>query len=389
MRMTRTVLVGAAALACLAAAPQTQRSAAPGLQVDPLWPKPLPNHWLYGSITGVAVDARDHIWVVHRGGDSLNARTEMSAATTPPTAETCCVPAPQVLEFDAAGTLVGHWGGPGAGYDWPASPGAMAIDAKGNVWITAAGVDPAPPGGRGGGRGAATTPAPPPRPVDGHVLKFSRAGKFLLQIGKAGSPGAPDSKTALNRPGALAFDAAANEVYVADSGNRRMVVFDADSGGYKRHWGAYGAAPDAAAPGDYRHGDPPAKQFRTLSCVEISRDGLVYVCDRGHNRIQVFNKDGTWVKEFFVERNTRSGGTPAEIAFSNDRAQTFVYVADGPNGAVQVLTRADGKPIGSFGRMGAMAGEFRSLHNIASDSKGNVYTTEAGYGRRLQKFVRD
>jgi sugar lactone lactonase YvrE len=387
MRMTRTVLVGAAALACLAAAPQTQRSAAPGLQVDPLWPKPLPNHWLYGSITGVAVDARDHIWVVHRGGDSLNARTEMSAATTPPTAETCCVPAPQVLEFDAAGTLVGHWGGPGAGYDWPASPGAMAIDAKGNVWITAAGVDPAPPGGRGGGRGAATTPAPPPRPVDGHVLKFSRAGKFLLQIGKAGSPGAPDSKTALNRPGALAFDAAANEVYVADSGNRRMVVFDADSGGYKRHWGAYGAAPDAAAPGDYRHGDPPAKQFRTLSCVEISRDGLVYVCDRKSDRIQIFKKDGTFVKETFISPTTLGEGSVWDVAFSSDPQQRLLYVADGQDQRVFVLDRATLATVSTIGSGGRWPGAFFGVGSVAVDSKGNLFTGENFEGKRLQKFV--
>ena len=175
------------------APPAARQAAGPRLQVDPLWPKPLPNHWLFGSITGVAVDARNHIWVVHRGADSLNARTEMSAATSPPTAEACCIRRRPVLEFDEAGTLVGHWGGPGDGYDWPRSPGGIAVDAQGNVWIAAAGVE------RGGRRcrvrAAAAPPSAAPRPVDAHVLKFTREGKFLLQIGKAGQAGANDSKT--------------------------------------------------------------------------------------------------------------------------------------------------------------------------------------------------
>src|SRR5262245_4729772 len=170
---------------------------APAFQVDPLWPKPLPNHWLFGSITGVAIDAQDRIWVVHRGADSLNARTEMSAATKPPTAESCCVSAPSVMAFDQSGALVANWGGPGTGYDWPRSPGGRTIDAKGNVWIAAAGVTETPPAR---GRGNTEAPAGPPAKADSHVLKFSPDGKFLLQIGEAGKPGANDSKTALNRP---------------------------------------------------------------------------------------------------------------------------------------------------------------------------------------------
>jgi DNA-binding beta-propeller fold protein YncE len=351
-----------------------------------LWPKPLPNHWLFGSITGVVVDSRDHIWVVHRGGDSLNARTEMSAATNPPTAEACCLPAPQVLEFDAAGTLVGHWGGPGEGFDWPSSPGGMAVDTKGNVWITAAGVDPAPPSGRGG-RGTATPPAPP-RPIDAHVLKFSRAGKFLLQIGKAGSPGTPDSKTALNRPGAIAFDAAANEIYVADGGNRRIVVFDADTGAHKRHWGAYGVAPDAASPGDYRAGDPPAKQFRALSCVEISRDGLVYVCDRKSDRIQVFRKDGSFVKEAFIAKDTRGEGSVWDVAFSPDAQQRHLFVADGQDQKVFVLDRQTLAVVSTIGGGGRWPGAFFGVGSVAVDSRGNVYTGENFEGKRLQKFVK-
>ena len=319
----------------------------------------------------------------------MNARTEMGAATNPPTAEGCCVPAPQVLEFDAAGTLVGHWGGPGEGFDWPVSPGAIAIDAKGNVWISAAGVEPPPPPSGRGGRGTtATTPAPPPRPVDSHVLKFSRDGKFLLQIGKAGNVGAPDSKTALNRPGAIAFDAAANEVYVADSGNRRIVVFDADSGAYKRHWGAYGAAPDAAPPGDYRHGEPPAKQFRTLSCVEISRDGLVYVCDRKSDRIQIFKKDGAFVKETFISPTTLGEGSAWDVAFSVDTQQQHLFVADGQDQKVFVLDRSTLAVVSSIGGGGRWPGAFFGVGSVAVDSKGNVYTGENFEGKRLQKFVK-
>ena len=242
-RTTGTAAVAAMAL-CTAAlsALQTQ---APAFQVDPLWPKPLPNHWLLGSVTGVAVDAQDHIWVVHRGYDSMTSRTEIGAATNPKTSDECCVPAPQVLEFDAAGALIGHWGGPGDKFDWPVSPGGVTVDAKGSVWITAAG-PPEIPGsanataGRAGGaagrgtaaagtgRGAA---AAPPKPQDAHVLKFSKTGAFLLQIGKAGQPGDDESATALNRPAGVSVDAAASEVYVADGfGNHRVAVFDAATG---------------------------------------------------------------------------------------------------------------------------------------------------------------
>ena len=197
--MSRNVLAGATAVGLLvcgasydaslmsAAAPpaaQTATPSAPTLQVDPLWPKPLPNHWLFGSITGVAVDARDHIWVVHRGADSLTARTEMSAATSPQTADECCDPAPPVLEFDQAGNLVSHWGGPGAGYEWPRSPGGIAVDAQGNVWIAAAGVTET-----AGARGRGAAPAAP-RPEDAHVLKFSRSG----QVPAADRPGRQDRR---------------------------------------------------------------------------------------------------------------------------------------------------------------------------------------------------
>ncbi len=395
--MSRNVLAGATAVGLLvcgasydaslmsAAAPpaaQTAKPSAPTLQVDPLWPRPLPNHWLFGSITGVAVDARDHIWVVHRGADSLNPRTEMSAATSPPTADECCHPAPAVLEFDQAGALVSHWGGPGAGYEWPRSPGGIAVDAQGNVWITAAGVTET-----AGARGRGAAPAAP-RPEDAHILKFSAAGKFLLQIGQAGKIGGNDSKTGFNRPAAIAVDSAANEVYVADGvANRRVVVFDATTGAYKRHWGAYGQAPGEADPAAYNPGGAPSKQFSNVSCVEVSADGHVYVCDRRNNRIQVFRKDGTFVKEAVVSKATLGEGSVWDVALSRDPQQRQLFVADGQDQKVFVLDRSTLAVVSSFGGGGRWPGGFYGVGSVAVDSKGNVYTGENFEGKRLQKFV--
>jgi hypothetical protein len=360
----------------------------PTFQVDPLWPKPLPNHWILGSVTGVWVDAQDHIWLVHRGMDSLTARTEAGLATDPPTAETCCAPAPPVLEFDQSGTLVSHWGGRGQGYDWPHSPGGITVDAKGNVWLTAAG--PPEPSGvapRGAGAGRGTTPAPS-RPQDAHVIKFSRAGAFVMQIGKAGRTEGNGSKTALDRPARVDIDAAANEVYVADGiGNHRIVVFDATTGAYKRHWGAYGKPPGGAAAGPYVPSDPPSQQFNTVSCVRLARDGLVYVCDRKNNRIQVFKKDGAFVKEGVVSKSTLGDGAVWDIAFSRDPQERFLYVADGHDQKVWVLSRDTLQVVSSFGAGGRWPGHFYGVGSIAVDSKGNVYTGETYEGKRLQKFV--
>ena len=357
------------------------QAAAPTYEVDPLWPRPLPNHWLLGSVTGVAVDGRDHIWVVHRGYDSMTARTEIGAATNPKTADECCVPAPPVLEFDAAGNLVGHWGGPSDRYDWPVSPGGITVDANGNVWITAAGPPEIPGSGPAArpaststttpttqGRGAA---AAPPRPVDAHVLKFSRAGAFLLQIGKAGAPGGNDSTTALHRPAGTAVDTAANEVYVADGFvNRRVVVFDATTGAYKRHWGGSG------------EGD-----LRTVSCVEVAKDGTVYVCDRGNNRVLAFDRKGTLLKQGVVAKETRGTGSVWDIALSSDPQQRFLFVADGHDQKVFMLRRDTLEVAGSFGDGGRYPGTFYSVGSVAVDSRGNLYTGETLEGKRVQKFV--
>jgi DNA-binding beta-propeller fold protein YncE len=292
-------------------------------------------------------------------------KPELAAAQKPPLAK-CCIQAPAVIEFDPAGNVVQAWGGPGQGYDWPKNEHGLHVDAEGNVWVGAN------------------------DPTDGHVLKFTREGKFLMQIGKPGKSAGSNSTTQLGRPAHMDTDLGANEVFIADGyANRRVAVFDAKTGAYKRHWGAYGGIPHDDKLAAYDPAASGSESFNTaVHCVRLARDGLLYVCDRSHNRVQVFQKDGTFVKEFFVERQTRGGQTVAEIAFSPDAAQTFMYVADGPNGEVQVLSRADGKPVARFGRVGGWAGEFRSLHNIGSDSKGNVYTAEAGFGRRVQKFTR-
>jgi len=364
-----------------AAAPQAGTQQA--FRADPFWPKPLQQSWLLGSVTGVAVDSRDRIWVVHRGMPSFTARTEIGLATNPPTAELCCRPAPQVLAFDQTGAVVASWGGPGQGYEWPTSPGGIDVDAGGHVWITAAGPPEAPGGGRG--RGGA---AGPPPPEDAHVLKFTSEGKFVLQIGQAGKPGAPDSTTGLRRPAGVDVDTATNEVFVADAGNRRVVVFDATTGAYKRHWGAYGQPPGEALTDPYDPSAPPAKQFRGLSCVRVARDGMVYVCDRQNNRVQVFRRDGTFVSEAVVSKATRGNGAAWDLAFSTDAQQRQVFVADGQDQRVFILDRATLQVASSFGNGGRWPGTFYGVGSVAVDSKGNVYTGEALEGKRVQKFER-
>jgi DNA-binding beta-propeller fold protein YncE len=368
----------------------------PAYRVNALWPQPLPNHWVLGSVTGVTVDAQDHIWVTHRGADSLEGG-EKGMMATPPTSVLCCTAAPFILEFDATGKLLSNFGGPGQGYQWPQSPGSLTVDAKGNVWVAAAGLDPAPPtppGGRGG-RGGPPAPTGPP---DAHVLKFARDGKFLLQIGAPGKMEGPESQTSLNRPAAVAVDAGANEVYVADSGNHRVVVFDSESGAYQRHWGAYGEKPTAAGGGPYDPNAAPSRQFRDVTCIEIAKDGMVYVCDRTSNRIQVFQKDGKFVKEGIVSKSTMgatvvgqfgvvsSWGSAWDIALSNDPQQRFIFVADGHDKKVIVLQRDTMAEVGGFGTGGRLPGQFLAVGSIALDSRGNVYTGEQHHGKRVQKW---
>ena len=342
---------------------------APVFEVDPLWPKPLPNHWILGSVIGVAVDARDHVWIIHRPG-SLEPG-EMHATTHPPIAQ-CCAPAPPVLEFDAAGNLVNSWGGPGSGYDWPEYNHGITVDYKDNVWI----------GGAGAGTGGAS-------PHDDFILKFSRSGRFLMQIGRPGqSQGSNDTEN-LRRPAKTFVDPKTNELYVADGyGNHRVIVFDADTGRYKRHWGAYGHRPEDENSGPYQPGQALAQQFRNpVHCAMLSHDDLLYVCDRANDRIQVFKPDGTFVKEAFVETATLGSGSVWDLAFSPDPQQKFIYAADGENGRVHILDRDSLTVLTSFGEGGRQPGEFYGVHSIATDSKGNIFTTETYRGQRVQKFV--
>jgi DNA-binding beta-propeller fold protein YncE len=346
---------------------------APMFEVDPFWPKPLPNHWLIGSSIGVSVDAQDHVWMIHRP-QTLNKANELGL--TSKTSE-CCDAAPPVLEFDQAGTLIGHWGGSGQGFEWPESNHGITVDYKGNVWI----------GGNGGG--------------DSHVLKFTQDGKLLLQVGKqnarrvSGSgdtakyAGGSNDLTSFGRAAKIFVDPKANEAYIADGYlNKRVVVLDADTGKYKRHWGAYGNKPDDADLGNYDPAAPPAQQFRNpVHCAELSNDGLLYVCDRVNDRIQVFKPDGKFVSELFVAKKTLASGSVWDIAFSKDPEQKFIYLADGHNEKVYIIERASMQVLTSFGDGGRQPGQFHGVHSIATDSKGNIYTTETYEGKRLQKFV--
>jgi DNA-binding beta-propeller fold protein YncE len=355
---------------------------APRFEVDPMWPKPLPNHWVIGNTIGVSVDAQDHVWIIHRAG-SLE-RMESYAAANPPAAE-CCSPAPPVLAFDQAGNLVASWGGPGEGYDWPDSNHGITVDYKGNVWIGGNGRGPAP-------RGAAPSETAPRGPApfnDNMVLKFTQSGKFLMQIGHPGKSQGSNDVENLKGPAKLFIDSKTDELYVADGyGNHRIIVFDAETGKYKRHWGAYGNKPDDTNLGPYKPDDPPAQQFRNpVHCTELSNDNLLYVCDRPNDRIQVFKPDGTFVKEVFIAKNTRGDGSVWDIAFSKDPQQKYIFLADGANEKIYVMLRDTLEILTSFGDGGRQPGQFYAVHSIASDSKGNIYTTETYRGQRVQKFV--
>jgi DNA-binding beta-propeller fold protein YncE len=370
---------------------------APRFEVDPMWPKPLPNHWVLGNVIGVAADANDHIWIVHRG--AALERMETYAAQTPPASE-CCAPAPPVLEFDEAGNLIGHWGGPGEGYDWPETNHGITVDYKGNVWIggngrNAPGAAPAVAGR--GARGAVSedgTSAQPARGAaapyhDNMILKFTQTGKFLMQIGKPGQSKGSNDVENVKGPAKMFVDPKTNELYVADGyGNHRVIVFDAETGKYKRHWGAYGNKPDDTQLGRYNPSEPPAQQFRNpVHCAELSNDGLLYVCDRPNDRIQMFKPDGTFVKEVIVAKNTLGDGSVWDIAFSKDPQQKYIFLADGSNEKVYVIQRDSMEVLTSFGDGGRQPGQFYAVHSIATDSKGNIFTTETYRGQRIQKFL--
>jgi DNA-binding beta-propeller fold protein YncE len=336
---------------------------APVYEVDPLWPKPLPNGWLMGWTIGAWVDEQDNVWVIHRGASGLH-NNERGAELDPPIAN-CCRTAPPVLVFDPAGNLIRSWGGPGEGYEWPESNHGIHVDYKGNVWI--------------GGNGA----------KDAHILKFTKDGKFLLQVGHYGKSGGSNDLENFGRVAKIWVDPKTNEAYIADGyGNKRVAVLDADTGKMKRYWGAYGNKPDDTNLGPYDPKAPPAPQFRNpVHCVEISNDVLLYVCDRANDRLQVFRPDGTFVKEQFYAKNTLSAGSVWDITFSKDPEQRFIFMADGQNERVRIIQRDTLEEISAFGDGGRQPGQFYGVHSIASDSKGNLYTTETYEGKRVQKFI--
>jgi DNA-binding beta-propeller fold protein YncE len=361
------------------AVPIAQRRAAasrqvPTFRVDPLWPKQLPNRWIIGAVAGVAVDKRDHVWITHRPSTLQPNETRSIWKAAPP-----------VLEFDVDGTLLSSWGGPGAGYDWPQLEHGIYVDDKENVWL-----------GAGGEK-------------DAHVLKFTRQGKFVMQIGHQGQGKGSNDTQNLGAPANMVVDEAADEVYVADGYvNHRVIVFDATTGAYKRHWGAYGKTPDDGfftragetlpgpfrgvvqnenRPSQYEPNGPPSPQFRIVHAVRISSDGLVYVCDRTNDRLQVFRKDGGFIREVVIAKDTLGSGSVWDVGFSTDAKQAFLFINDGTNQLIYVLDRQSLEVVSTFGGAGHWAGQFYGAHNLAVNSKGDLFITETYEGKRIQKFT--
>ena len=358
------VVIGVGRPGTETAAAQARPSVArevPKFQVDSAWPK-IPNNWQFGQVASVSVDAQDHVWVLQRPG-TLSPEEKARAA-------------PPLLEFDAAGNFVQAWGGPGQGYEWPSSEHGVYVDPAGYVWI--------------GGNGA----------KDNHVLKFTKAGKFVMQIGRAGqSKGNADTQN-LNQPADTFVYAKTNELFVADGyGNRRVIVFDAGSGKFKRMWGAFGNAPTDAPPNPALPDadDNGAPQFiQPVHAARVSNDGLVYVSDRGGKRVQVFTLEGNSVAQVFIGRECKASGcgngtTAASTAFSTDAEQRFLYVGNRSQAKVMVLNRKTLEVLDSFGQWGSAPGEFGTLHHMAADSKGSLYITEVTplrpENRRIQKFT--
>jgi DNA-binding beta-propeller fold protein YncE len=374
---------------------QAKTGQVPVFEVDPFWPKTMKENWIFGQTIGLGIDEKDQVWIIHRGNDmSLSPATKRYEGNldgteyarpplTPKDADSayympgnrvseCCDPAPPVVAFDMAGNIVHAWGGPSLHPDWPESNHGIVVDHKGIVWI----------GGNGG--------------PDSHILKFTREGKFVGMIGRRGAR-VVDGKIAANsndpenfgRVAKIFIDPKANEAYVADGYlNKRVAVVDMDSGKIKRYWGAYGNKPDDTPIGRYDPKAPLPQQFRTpVHCAELSNDGFVYVCDRPNDRLQVFTKEGKFVKEkqFFPE--TLSDGSVWDIAFSRDPQQRWIFMADGANEHVYVIDRNSLEVVSQFGTGGRQPGQFRGVHSIAVDSKGNIYTTETYTGKRLQRFM--
>src|ERR1051326_2492578 len=389
------------------AIPQGAKRVLPVFEVDPKFPT-MPDHMLLGGVGGATADSHGNVWVFHRPHT-----LEEGSAT-----ENGYVPAPPVVEFNPDGKYIQGWGGPSGErrYQWfnrgglhsafaecqsctderrlngDGRPGSgehgIAVDAKDNVWLT----------GNGDG--------------DGQVLKFTKDGKFLLQIGRGDVGVDSNDTTHLSRPAGITVYDKTNEVFVADGyGNRRVIVFDAGTGAYKRHWGAYGNKPDDKASKARQATGAGPPQFNTPHGIEVSNDGIVYVTDRANNRVQSFTLDGKFLKEGFIKRESQGTGTafgvalstdPGPLGFikresqgtgtafgvalSTDPGQRFVYIADGSNERIAILDRTSLEEIGHIGRPGRKAGEFFHLHSLDVDPQGNIVTGES-QGYRVQKFI--
>lgn len=391
MKARNLILAGIAAAAAAVVVPHLTLSAEPAapaaagpevpqFKYDPTWPKPLPNSMKVGGVSGIAVDSRNHVWIVQRPLTLKASETEAAdghyGAFTGAISG-CCRPALPVIEFDQKGELVQMWGDPKKDVEWP-TPGPKSpdsfygtwpfgergifVDFNDNVWLGADG------------------------PGDGQVLKMSRFGRPLMQIGKKGQGKGSNDQANFNGASGIAVDPKTNEVFVADGlKNRRVAVFNGLTGKYVRHWGAYGKTPDDSykQAADSPNVDSP--QFGEVACVVRSTDGLLYVCDRVNNRIQVFKADGTFVKQGAVAPATK-GGSAWGAAFSHDAAQKYLYVVDGSNEKVWILDRESLKTLGSFGSGGHFAGQFTTAMSIATDREGNVYVGESQEGKRVQRF---
>ena len=346
---------------------QGSRQQVPLFEPDPLWSEALPNKWVTGQIGGVAVDAHDNVWVFHRPATIPDG--EKGASLNPPASE-CCIPAPPVLEFAANGKFLQAWGGPGAGYEWPSTEHGIFVDYKDNVWLSGS------------------------SKVDNQILKFTNKGKFLAQIGHSAKNRGSNDTENLGGPAGLFVYQKTNELFVADGYfNRRVIVFDADTGAYKRHWGAYGKRPDDGIKFPPRaqliQGPAPEGFNNPVHSVVVSNDEVVYVADRSNNRLQVFKLNGAFVKEVFIARNTlQNEGTVHHLLLSPDKEQRFLYVVDGSNKAIRVLNRQSMEIVANVGgHAGHNAREFFHVHSAAVDSRGNLFIGEVNDGQRYYKYA--
>src|SRR5215470_3734596 len=370
-RLVRATVATTAALSVwLIAAPSAQQAGtarAPVFTVDPAWPS-IPNNWVLGEVTSISVDSKDHIWVLHVPQSIPEAQRANAA--------------PPVLEFDAAGKLLTSWGGSAGndvGAEWLGREHGIFVDANDFVWI----------GGRAGWPRATT-----PGNSDDMIMKFTKAGKLVMQIGHRGeSKGNLDTEN-VHQATDVFVDTQAKEVFVADGyGNKRVIVFDSETGKFKRMWGAFGNpppatfAPNAPVPQPQTTPDGPP-EFGLPHAIKVSRDGIVYVADRINNRIQLFTREGKFLRQVRV---TNEGSTvvpvPAGFAFSPDAKQQFLYVVDSGPMRVVIYDRASMTQIGAIGMRSAKPGDFDIVHHMAADSKGNLYTAEIVTNRRAQKFV--